>query len=74
MRTKQLRLNDSGQIRLRMPEFTGKKISVVLDDNTVVFGELLKFTGTDVMLKNMRLERVSIPFNSIAEVYLDIKV
>jgi len=74
MRTKQLRLSDSGQIRLRMPEFTGKKISVVLDDNTVVFGELLKFNGTDVMLKNMRLERISIPFNSITEVYLDIKV
>ena len=74
MRTKQLRLSDSGQIRLRMPEFMGKKISVVLDDNTVVFGELLKFDGTDVMLKNMRLERISIPFNSIAEVYLDIKV
>lgn len=74
MRTKQLRLSDSGQIRLRMPEFTGKKISIVLDDNTVLFGELLKINSTDVTLKNMRLERISIPFNSIAEVYLDTKV
>ena len=74
MRTKQLRLSDSGQIRLRMPEFTGKKISIVLDDNTVLFGELLKINSSDVTLKNMRLERISIPFSSIAEVYLDTKV
>lgn len=74
MRTKQLRLNDSGQIRNRMPELTGKKISIVLTDNTVLFGELTKYHSDGVVLKNMRLEKISIPFNSIAEVYLDVKV
>jgi hypothetical protein len=74
MRTKQLRLNDSGQILQRMPELTGEKISIVLTDNTVLFGELIKFNSNDVVLKNMRLEKITIPFQSIAEVYHDVKV
>jgi hypothetical protein len=74
MRTKQLRLNDPAQIRQRMPEFIGKQINVVLTDMTVMFGELRTVNGSEIILRNMRLENVKYPFHMIAEVYLDTKV
>lgn len=74
MRTKQLRLNDSNQIRQRMSEFLGKKINIVLADRTVMFGELKKVNEHGIILRNMRLEDVKFLFQSIAEVYLDTKV
>jgi hypothetical protein len=74
MRTKQLRLNDSEQIRRRMSEFIGKKINIVLTDRTVMFGELTKVNDTAIVLKNMRLENITYPLLSIVEVYLDTRV
>ena len=74
MRTKQLRLNDSDQISRRMAEFIGKKINIVLSDRTVMFGELTQTNDDAIVLKNMRLENVTYPFQSIVEVYLDTRV
>ena len=74
MRTKQLRLSDSVQIRQRINEFLGKKINIVLIDRTVMFGELRKVNGDHIVLRNMRLENVTYPFQSIVELYLDIIV
>jgi ribosome maturation factor RimP len=74
MRTKQIRLNDSEQIRRRMPEFVGKKINIVLHDRTAMIGELRKIDGDKIVLRNMRLENMKYPFQDIAEVYLDQKV
>jgi len=74
MRTKQLRLNDSAQIRKRMPEFLGKKINVVLNNRTVVFGELQHVDEAKVVVKNMRLEKMTIPYDVIVEIYLDSQV
>lgn len=74
MRTKQLRLNDVVQIRQQMPAFVGKKINIVLTDKTVTFGELSKVTADEIVIKNMRLEKMSYAFQAIAEVYVDTKV
>ena len=74
MRTKQLRLSDSEQIRRRMNEFIGKKINIVLTDRTVMFGELKKVNDTTIVLRNMRLENISYAFQSIVEIYLDTRV
>lgn len=74
MRTKQLRLSDSTQIRQRISEFLGKKINIVLADRTVMFGELKKVNNDHIVLRNMRLENVIYPFQSIVELYLDIIV
>jgi hypothetical protein len=74
MRTKQLRLNDPALIRQRLPEFVGKKINIVLRDNTVSFGELKKITADEIVLENMRLEKMYFAFQSITEIYLDTKV
>ena len=71
MRTRQLRLNDSNQIRHRIAEFIGKKISIVLNDRTVMFGELIKVNDTGIVLQNMRLENVKYSFKNIGEVYFD---
>ena len=71
MRTKQLRLNDAAQIRRQMAAFLGKKISVVLADSTVYFGELMKSNESGIVLRNMRLEKITLPFQSITEIYLD---
>jgi hypothetical protein len=74
MRTKQLRLIDSEQIRRRMNEFIGKKINIVLTDRTVMFGELKHVTDTSIVLRNMRLENVTYPIQSIVEIFLDTQV
>jgi hypothetical protein len=71
MRTKQLRLIDSDQIRKRMNEFIGKKINIVLTDRTVMFGELKRVNDTSIVLRNMRLENVTYAIQSIVEIFLD---
>ena len=71
MRTKQLRLIDSEQIRGRMKEFIGKKINIVLTDKTVMFGELKQANDNSIVLRNMRLENMTYPIQSIVEIFLD---
>ncbi len=46
-----------------MAEFLGKKINIVLRDNTVMFGELKKVNDAEIVLMNMRLENVKYPFH-----------
>jgi len=74
MRTKQLRITDSGQIRKRMNEFIGKKINIVLTDRTATFGELMRANDASIVLKNMRLENTTYSLQSIVEVFLDTQV
>ncbi|MDH4092720.1 MAG: hypothetical protein OEV24_19835 [Cyclobacteriaceae bacterium] len=74
MATKQLRLSDPGQIKKRIGDFIGKKINIVLIDNTAVLGELKGMNGIDILLVNMRNKKNSYPLSKIAEVYIDIKV
>ena len=71
MRSKQIRLSDAHEIKVRMSEFLGKKINLVLADNTVMFGVLKKVSAVGVTLMNMRLKEIKYTFDSIAEVYLD---
>lgn len=71
MSTKQLRLNDPELIQKNIKSLLGKKINIVLTDDTVVFGELKKVNTTEIQLLNMRLKKISYPFARIAEVYLD---
>ncbi|HEY9047307.1 MAG TPA: hypothetical protein VIN08_15485 [Ohtaekwangia sp.] len=71
MGTRQLRLNDSVQIRKRIHDFTGKTINVVLTDSTAIMGILEKISDTGIVLKNMRMKNVSYTFDNIAEIYFD---
>jgi hypothetical protein len=74
MRTKQLRITDSDQIRRRMNEFIGKKINIVLTDRTAMFGELMRANDASIVLKNMRLVNTTYSLQSIVEVFLDTQV
>ena len=71
MSTKQLRISDREQIKSKAATFLGKKINIVLLDNTVVFGQLKEVSGTEILLLNMRMKKVKYPFSSIAELYID---
>lgn len=71
MSTRQLRLNGPDQIRQNIKRLLGKKINIVLTDDTVVFGELKEANALEVQLLNMRLKKVSYPFAKITEIYFD---
>jgi len=57
-----------------MNEFIGKKINIVLNDRTVMFGELKNVNDTSIVLRNMRLENIAYPIQSIVEIFLDTHV
>jgi hypothetical protein len=71
MSTRQLRLSDADQIQKNLTRLVGKKINIVLTDDTVVFGELKKVNTAEIQLINTRLKKMSYSFDRIAEVYLD---
>lgn len=71
MRQRQIRLNSLHQIRLRVAEFQGKKINIVLTDRGVIFGELIQVLPESILIQNMRLKKIHIPLKSIYELYLD---
>jgi len=71
MGTKQLRISDPEQIKNKAGTFLGKKINIVLLDNTVVFGKLKEVNNNEIFLLNMRMKKVKYPFSSIAELYID---
>jgi hypothetical protein len=72
--TKQLRLNDTAQIRQRITGFVGKKINIVLTDNRVTVGDLLEVSPTGITLVNMRGKKTRYPFELLYEVYFDVIV
>lgn len=71
MSTKQLRLSDPAQIRNRIREFIGKKINIVLTDNTTQIGALEAVKGSSIVLRNMRLKKTEYPLTTISELYSD---
>ena len=68
---KQLRISDPEQIKSKAASFLGKKINIVLMDNTAVFGQLQEVNSNEILLMNMRMKKVKYPFASIAELYFD---
>jgi hypothetical protein len=73
MSSKQLRISDKEEIKSKAPAFLGKKINIVLLDNTAVFGKLMDVNDLGLLLLNMRMKKISYPFSSIAELYIDSK-
>jgi hypothetical protein len=73
MSTRQHRFNTQDQIRKRLAEFTGKKINIVLNDQTVHLARVEQVVDTVVKVSNMRLKTFSIPIDTITEIYFDTK-
>lgn len=65
------------QIRVTNPEtraieFIDKIVSIVLSDNTVVTGTLMKVEKDNLIVQNMRLKKCAISLSKIVEFYTDI--
>jgi hypothetical protein len=71
MSTKQQRISDAAQIKSRLGQLVGKKINLVLRNNTTQTGSVEMTTDSTVVVKNLRLKKFTYPFNDIAEIYFD---
>lgn len=71
MGTRQTRISDPAQIRERIRAFAGKKINIVLTDNTAMVGVLVQVRENEITLQNMRLKNITYSLNTIAEIYFD---
>jgi len=72
MQKRLIRLSTSAQIQSELARFTGKKINIVLTDNTVLLAELLKFSGINLDLRNMRGQKLTVAIDDIYEIIIDI--
>jgi|GEM_PF-1078828 hypothetical protein len=72
MQKRLLRLSTQTQIRQQVAGFVGKKINIVLNNNTVVLAELLKFSDAELSVQNMRRQKLSVAFADIYEIIIDI--
>lgn len=72
MQKRLLRLSTQTQIRQHVTGLVGKKINLVLNDNTVVLAELLKFSEAELGIQNMRGQKLSVAFTDIYEIIIDI--
>lgn len=72
MQKRLLRLSTQTQIRERVAGFIGKKINIVLNDNTVMLAKLVKFSGPELWVQNMRGQELSVAFADIYEIIIDI--
>ena len=73
MKTRQLRLNEEGEIRRRTREMIGKELNVVLRDRTVILGQVDRVNETSLIIKNLRGKNQSFEFSNISEIYFDTK-
>jgi len=71
MGTRQLRISDPLQIKKSLRNFVGKKISIVLSNDTTMFGILEEVTETEILLVNMRLKGIRYSMVDITEIYFD---
>lgn len=72
MQKRLLRLGTSAQIRKELARFTGKKINIVLTDNTVVLAELLTFADNELAVRNMRGQKLTVAIADINEIIIDL--
>lgn len=72
MSKKQIRISEPQEIKNRMPEFLNKNVSLVLKDNTVIFGTLREAKNGKVALSNMRGRKMTFLMDDISEIYTDL--
>jgi hypothetical protein len=70
--TRQTRISNPSILREKIIGLVGKKISVVLHDNTVAVGQLAVVNANGIDLINMRLKKMPYSFDQIAEIYCDV--
>lgn len=64
-------MNSVDQIKTRIREFEGKRVQVVLSNNTAFYAKVKSVSENGIVVENGRLKKNLLPFNSIAEIYFD---
>ena len=71
MSIRQQRVDSIDKIKGKIGELKGKKITLVLSNNTSVLGELKEVSTDNVVLMNGRLRNNRFSFKEIKELYFD---
>jgi hypothetical protein len=74
MRTKQIRISGTSQVREKIKTYIGKNINFVLAQNITILGKVLTSTQDHVVIENTRLRKQSIALQEINEFYFDATV
>jgi ribosome maturation factor RimP len=72
MQKRQIRLSTQTQIRQQLAGFMNKKINIVLNDSRVFLTELIRISGDQVTVQNMRQRKLTIQVSEINEIIIDI--
>lgn len=72
MSKKQIRISDPHEIKKRMNEFLNRDVSLVMKDNTVIYGILREAGGNTVTVSNMRRRKMTFFSDQISELYSDL--
>jgi hypothetical protein len=73
MSTRQRRVHDRSRIAESLAASAGRKIQIVLNNQTVFLAKVVRFDGGKLTAINMRLKTIVIPVDEIDEIYLDTK-
>jgi hypothetical protein len=71
MSIRQHRIDSPAKIKERIADLKGKKITIVLSNNTSVFGSLTSVSDDHIVVENGRLVRNPYLFSAIKELYFD---
>jgi hypothetical protein len=71
MSTRQLRLTSVDSIRKNLNRLSGKNITLVLTDKTVMFGKVLDAQSDGLVIVNGRLKKATYTLTDISEIYFD---
>lgn len=72
MQKRLIRLSTHTQIRQQATGFAGKKINIVLTDNSVFMGTLLKLSEAKLWVQNMRGQELTVTLADIYEIIIDL--
>ena len=70
---KQLRITNLSTVSSFVPKFVNRVVTLILTDNTTVFGHLIGEAPEGLILQNMRGKKITFPIEKIAEIFADIE-
>lgn len=70
---RQTRYKIGSQIASNISEIKGKKANIVFKDGRVSFGWILEINESQLLLKNMRLNKSTVELKQISEIIIDSK-
>lgn len=71
MSKKQIRISGTDEVKKRLPTLTNRSVSLVLRDNTVVFGVLQEVRDNQAIVSNMRKKKMKVAVDTIVDAFTD---